>query len=130
MPVPPAVLTLMKLAAEMPANKFVKGHVLSGQAAVCTEPEYAALKAEIADKLMVPTDSLRLIGSAKLGFSLNSDHLLKVFGGHSDLDFVVVNSTLFDSASLEMAARSEEISLAGEDERKRMKRTKENIFNG
>ena len=120
----------MILAATMPANAFVKEHVLSGQSTVCTAPEYAALKAEIAEKLTITPDSLRLIGSAKLGFSLNADHLLKLFGSHSDLDFVVVNSNLFDAASLEMVERSEEISLEGEDQRKRMKRTKENIFQG
>ena len=74
MPVPPAVLELMILAAQMPANEFVKEHVLTGQSAVCTESEYAALRAEIADRLAMTPDSLRLIGSAKLGFSLNADH--------------------------------------------------------
>ena len=84
MAVSSGLLEVMKLAATMPAEAFVDSHVLAGHVEICTPEEYLALRAEVAHKLVVPDEDIRLIGSAKLGFSLNQDHLLKLFGGRSD----------------------------------------------
>jgi len=55
---------------------------------------------------------------------------LKLFDRRSDLDLVVVAPVLFDTASLEVRLMQKELELAGAEERRRLKRTRENIFNG
>ena len=122
----------MRLAATLNPSDFIETRVLSGPAyAFNDNPEsYSELIGEIAAKLEVQADQLTLIGSAKIGFSLNKDHLLKLFDRRSDLDLVVVAPVLFDTASLEVRLRQKELELAGAEERRRLKRTRENIFNG
>lgn len=52
----------------------------------------------IADKLDITTTEIKLIGSAKTGFSLSPLPTYgKQFGEHSDLDFSIVNLNLFNS---------------------------------
>jgi hypothetical protein len=130
MAVAPAVLEIMRQAATSEPLQFVEEHVLSGSPFACSIDEYLSLTTELATKLNVAQPDVRLVGSAKLGFSLNPDHLLRPFGRDSDLDFVVVASELFDQASLELVAQTGEISLAGEMEKRRLRKTRENVFNG
>jgi hypothetical protein len=91
---------------------------------------YAAFQIEIAGLLAVPANDVCLIGSARLGFSLNKDHLLKPFGNQSDLDLVVVSSSAFDTCWDELIKNTEIFKLAGDEEWRRLKKTRENFFNG
>jgi hypothetical protein len=125
-----ALLKMMRLCATLDPSQFIHEHVLNGAAAVCEPEEYVFLINELARTLSVPSTDLRLVGSGKLGFSLNPDHLLRPFGRDSDLDFVVVSADLFDSASLELLVNNSAISLASESERRKLRKTRENVFNG
>jgi len=128
----PEVLETMRRAALDSPATFVTGTLFNGEAYVCNgdAESYDQLRRELATLLSVAQSDVRLIGSAKVGFSLNPDHLLSLFGKESDLDFVIVRSDTFDEAALELAARADEFVLAGEDEKRRLRKSKENLFHG
>ena len=124
--------TIMHAAATLTAVRFAEDHLLGGEAFVFDwkSGPYMAFRREMAAKLEISEDQVKLIGSAKLGFSLNKDHLLRRFRRDCDLDLVVVRSELFDSAVLELRLRARELELAGEDDRRRLRRSRENVFSG
>src|SRR5437867_2255497 len=100
----------MRAAAEMPALQFIDQYVLGPRAFVFAwlEEPYLEFRRSMEGLLATGGGDIKLIGSAKLGFSLNPDHLLRPFRGDSDLDLVVVSSQLFDAALLELRQRSPE----------------------
>jgi hypothetical protein len=53
---------------------------------------YEQITKFIADRLQIAPIEVKLIGSAKMGFSMVNG---KVFGEHSDLDFSIINEDLF-----------------------------------
>lgn len=123
---------VIQAAATLPPEQFVNNHLLDDHAFVfgwAPEP-YAAFRQSMEGVLGVGAGQLILIGSAKLGFSLNPDHLLRRFRSDSDLDLVVVSSDMFDEAVLELRQRALELAFAGDDERRRLRKSRENIFNG
>src|ERR1041384_1493203 len=119
----PALLPIMRVAAKGSAPDFIRDHVMTGEPYVYRgdAPRYNAFREEIAGKLSVHETAIRLVGSAKLGFSLSQDHLLRPFSRESDLDIVVVEPELFDAAMLELRERSKDIRMAGQDERSRLR---------
>ena len=92
--------------------------------------DYGMFRRELAEKLRVHPSDLALVGSARLGFSMNPSKLLAPFSEASDLDVVVVSSLIFDEAwcnllTLERSAQS------GDAEEKRLfRKTRENFFDG
>ncbi len=63
---------------------------------------YEQLIQYIADKLQISTNDIKLIGSAKTGFSISPPpNFGKEFGSHSDLDFLIINEDIFFSLELE-----------------------------
>jgi len=122
----------MREAATMTAIEFVDTHFLNGEAyAFSDNPDrYRSFRNEIGLKLSILENRIRLVGSGKLGFSLNKDHLLQRFCRESDLDLVVIAAEIFDAATLELLQNSRELTLAGADEKHRLRKTRENVFNG
>ena len=57
---------------------------------------------EISRGLRVPTTSICVVGSARLGFSLAPQNFGRPFGQYSDLDIIVVSHTLFDPSWLDI----------------------------
>jgi hypothetical protein len=55
------------------------------------------LKNSIAKHFDIHSRDIEIVGSAKLGFSLNPDKIGKVFNAGSDIDLVIVSSELFDA---------------------------------
>jgi hypothetical protein len=51
---------------------------------------------ELASKLMVSRADIRIVGSARLGFSMKPGSNLRSFTDTSDIDLVIVNADLFD----------------------------------
>src|SRR6266705_6324019 len=109
----------MREAATMAVTAFVDRHFLAGEAhAFNDHPDrYRAFRVEIGLKVSLPEDGIRLVGSGKLGFSLNRDHLLRRFSRESDLDWVGVAPEIFDAATLELRQISRELAVAGADEK-------------
>lgn len=122
----------MRAAATITPSDFVDRNFLYGEAYAFDEDpvRHRAFRAEVGYKLSVPEDQVCLIGSGKLGFSLNKDHLLRLFSPESDLDLVVAAQDLFDSTHLELVRRSRELALASQDERRRLRKSRETIFHG
>lgn len=60
------------------------------------------LKKALAEHFNVHTKNIEIVGSGKLGISLNSDRLGKQYDTHSDIDIAVVSSELFDVAWFEL----------------------------
>jgi hypothetical protein len=128
----PQVLDAMRAAATRNSSDFVND-VLFATApfAFRSRPaEYDEFRAEVSERLVVEMESVEIVGSGRLGFSLNPEHLLSTFGSRSDIDLVIVSSPVFDSAWEEMLANADSIALANEDERRRLKKTRENFFQG
>jgi hypothetical protein len=129
----PETKAAMVAAATLVAEEFVLNHFFAmapfayrGAAGTA----YDEFQAEIAALLAVPADNVCLIGSARTGFSLNRDHLLKGFGYQSDLDLVVVSSDAFDRCWDELIKNTQAFKLAGDEEWRRLKKTRDNFFNG
>jgi hypothetical protein len=132
MPPSPILLERMRKAATLLPEQFVADYILGGQAFACGEDleSHLELRREVGDILGVGAANTTLIGSAKVGFSLNADHLLSIFGRQSDLDFVVVDPAIFDATTLELVTRTEDFVLAGEDEKRRLRRSREHVADG
>lgn len=59
---------------------------------------YEQITQYLADKLSISPIEVKLIGSAKTGFSINPlPNYGRTFGPHSDLDFSIVNEDLFNN---------------------------------
>lgn len=56
---------------------------------------YEQLAQYLSDKLQIAATEIKLIGSAKTGFSISPTAYGKAFGNHSDLDFAIINESLF-----------------------------------
>jgi hypothetical protein len=63
---------------------------------------YAYLIGQIAKSLGTTVESVTLIGSGRIGFSLDPFKFGVPFSRRSDLDFAIVDSVLFDRAWLEL----------------------------
>src|SRR6266550_335464 len=101
----------MKEAGTAEPNAFVNEHLFGSipEAYFDNPEQYSNFRAELAEKLAIQLGDIHLVGSARIGFSLNADHLLRVFGADSDLDIVVASTSLFDEASLELIVKQKTI---------------------
>lgn len=126
------VLARMQAAAMLPPREFIENHLFTATpfAFRTNLADYDVFRNELAERLAVQEDALQLVGSGRLGFSLNAAHLLRRFQPSSDLDVVVISSPIFDQAWSELVELETSIGLADEDERRKLKRTKENFFQG
>jgi hypothetical protein len=128
----PRVLQAMRAAATHEPMEFVDELLFAMPPfAFRSRPvEYDEFRQEVADRLGVNVTNIDIVGSGRLGFSLNPDHLLSHFRPGSDIDLVIVSSQVFDSAWEEMLANGASIGLANEDERRRLKKTRDSFFQG
>lgn len=60
-----------------------------------SEEKYFALKAEVSIHFAVHPDSVKVIGSAHLGFSIAPKKLWNPFGDESDIDVVIIDQDCF-----------------------------------
>ena len=58
---------------------------------------YDQIRQFIAMKIEVSPNDIKLIGSAKTGFSISIDEFGRQYNPNSDLDFAIINKTLFNS---------------------------------
>lgn len=133
MALPAELRTRMIEAAVMPSLEFVNTRLLDGPPYVFVlekDSAHDAFTREMSNRLEVPPDGIQLIGSARLGFSLNKEHLLHLFGRSSDLDLVVVSADLFDRGWEELNSEAGRVSLSDADERRRLKKARETVAHG
>lgn len=82
---------------------FVTARLFDGTPAVWPEElSYVRWRHRVAIHLGVDPMSVQLVGSARLGYSMNPRKGYKRFNSESDLDIAVVSSELFDTAWTEL----------------------------
>lgn len=83
---------------KVPLEKIVDEHVFAGTEFFFQDaPEdLASIKESLNRKLGCATENITIVGSAKVGFSLDPDNFPRVFMPTSDIDIVVVDPVFFD----------------------------------
>jgi hypothetical protein len=132
MTVDPEILERKRAVATLDPMSVVSDIILSSEPyAFRNHPQaYEEFRCELASRLKLDCEAICLIGSARLGFSLNKAKIFSPFSDQSDLDVVIVASDVFGEAWLELVSKQDRFPLAGEDELSRFKRTREHIFDG
>lgn len=123
----------MLAAATAQPEEFIRNHFFAMRPYAYRTQVSAAyddFRNEISRLLAIQPADVCLIGSARTGFSLNKDHLLRPFSRKSDLDFILVSSAIFDDCWDELIRSKEAFDLVGTDERARFRKTRDNFFNG
>ncbi|MES4833836.1 hypothetical protein ABVB25_43025, partial [Streptomyces anthocyanicus] len=82
---------------------FVTARLFEGTPAVWPqELNYVKWRHLVATKLGVDPIAVQLVGSARLGYSMNPKKEYRGLGGGSDLDIGVISPGLFDKACAEL----------------------------
>ncbi len=76
---------------------IIRRHVIHGSCYVLTDGEYYDLRSKVAAQYNLHPNDVYVVGSSKLGFSVAPKKRYRHFTDTSDIDVVVVSSTLFDS---------------------------------
>jgi hypothetical protein len=81
-------------------DELIDEHLITGLPYVFRDnPEaYQAFANTLASELRTPLEDISLIGSARIGYSLDPDKFGTPFQPESDLDAVVINAAMFDTA--------------------------------
>jgi len=85
-------------------EEIVRGYLFEGETHIFrSKPSaYVSFRARLGSALGCSPEDVKLVGSAKLGFSLDPDNYGKAFSARSDLDVVVVSAAMFDQAWIEL----------------------------
>ncbi|MGV9677575.1 hypothetical protein ACWDSJ_20065 [Nocardia sp. NPDC003482] len=90
-------------AMDKNVSYFVTARIFEGTPAIWPEEvEYVRWRHLVADRLDVDPVGVQLVGSARLGYSLNPNKQFKLFDERSDLDIAVVSSEIFESTWIEL----------------------------
>jgi predicted nucleotidyltransferase len=86
------------LNAELSDEIIVQRHIIHPQPYVFDgdENKYFSLKRNISDFFRINPEDVKMVGSAKLGFSISPEQLWKPFDDESDIDMVIVSNRVFD----------------------------------
>lgn len=100
-------MTLFELKEELKIKniyRVVREHILSGDP-VCFKGNKETLwnlKERVSTEFGLNIKSIEIVGSAKLGFSLNPNRMGQIFNKNSDIDLLIVSSRLFDFSWYEL----------------------------
>lgn len=75
---------------------MINKYVITGESRILPTESHYDLRKEIADWSGVHTNDVVMVGSGKLGFSIDPTQAFKNFHRESDLDMAIVSSELFD----------------------------------
>ena len=94
----PTIDQFKELLATKPLEDIVTEYVFSGVPFVFrNQPDGVdALRQHLSKALGLIPENILVVGSAKIGFSLNPDRFPRQFSSFSDIDVLVVDSGLFD----------------------------------
>ena len=76
--------------------QIVRKHIIFGECCELSRQNYFDLRSEVAKNFGLHPNEVLVVGSAKLGFSIAPDKEYNLFSDESDIDVVLVSSTLFD----------------------------------
>lgn len=94
------------------------------------EDLYYALKKSIGDHFDIHYNEVKMIGSAKLGFSIAPNKVWKELDDDSDIDMAIVSNDIFESFWKEMYKFNLSISARSETEQKNFNKFKNYFFRG
>lgn len=96
--------TLKKELTNNEVSVVVNKYILGGNPICFSGREIliSQLKKALAEHFNVHIKNIEIVGSGKLGISLNRDRFGKQFDAHSNIDIAVVSSELFDIAWFEL----------------------------
>jgi hypothetical protein len=99
MPLPSAA-QFANLLLSRPLEEVVQAHVFDGEVFAFRGAPTAldVLQGRLAGALAVRAQDVRVVGSAKIGFSLDPNAFPRQFSDSSDVDVAVVSADLFDAA--------------------------------
>lgn len=120
------------LMAEEPED-VVRDHIFTGEPFVFSDHPslYSTLRGIIARGVGLAPESVILVGSAKLGFSLDPSKFGAPFSDTSDLDLLVVSSEKFDQFWIEFLRwHREHESNGGLLDREKLNKHKQGIYWG
>ena len=96
---------LLKMLAERRHNEVIEEHLIRGVPFVFRDrvEGYDKFVETLAGQFQTPKEDVSVIGSARLGFSINPDKFPAAFRPASDIDVVIVNAAKFDKAWFELS---------------------------
>lgn len=90
-------------AMDKNVSYFVTARLFEGTPAIWPqEVEYVRWRHLVADRLDVDPVGVQLVGSARLGYSLNPEKHFSIFHDGSDLDIAVVSPEIFETTWIEL----------------------------
>lgn len=97
--VQPIVDDFTNILLQRPLDEIVKTLIFKGAPyAFRSKPDaMGILQAHLQKNLGVKSESVAIVGSGKMGFSLSPDTFAMPFSDESDIDVIIVNNELFDS---------------------------------
>jgi len=131
------MVTLEEFKAILEDNTFsdldiVQGYITHGSPFVFmgNEERYFLLKKIIAEHFELNPQSLIMIGSAKLGFSISPLKLWEPFNDESDIDMVIISDRIFHKFWRELFDFNIGLQVRSEDEDKMYRSFLEYFFKG
>jgi hypothetical protein len=94
----PTIDEFKRIISTTSLQSVVQQHIFQGTPYVFRErPEnYQLLTQHLCTAIGLLEDNLTIVGSAKIGFSLNPDNFPRQFSEVSDIDVIIVSEKLFD----------------------------------
>ena len=93
-----------KLLKNSDLEKILYFHLIEGTPYIFKDhsKRYQLFRKAISSALDIPMKNIAIVGSARIGFSLNPNNFGRPFTQNSDIDTVVVSPELFDTAWIEL----------------------------
>jgi hypothetical protein len=76
--------------------EVVRKNIIFGDCFVLSQSEYLDLRSKVANRFHLHPNEVLIVGSAKLGFSIVPAKRYRHFSNESDIDIVLISSSLFD----------------------------------
>jgi hypothetical protein len=94
----PTVTEFTDALRTQPLEDVARAHILEGvpYAFRNDQAAYRQLLQHLTTELPIEDSAVRIIGSARIGFSLDPDKFPRPFGPWSDLDIAIISADLFD----------------------------------
>jgi hypothetical protein len=111
-------------------EEIVQKYIIHGKPFILDDDKYYSLKKIIADQFSIHFEHVRMIGSAKLGFSIVPSKLWKPFDDDSDLDMVIISEKQFDTFWIDLHQFNINLTVRSTGEEKKYRDFLEYFFKG
>ena len=81
---------------KLDTSAIVQSYICGGDCAILPPAQHSKLKARVAGKFQTPQESIVIVGSAKLGFSIAPGKRYRPFCDSSDVDIAIISSGAFE----------------------------------